>query len=69
MHVFRTDLNSTEQALVCFPLGKATSPTPSFPQLLLVLCVGLKPHGLLSIQFGMLTDVIVVQLMFGQSYW
>lgn len=45
---FQDWLFSTEQPIVCFPLGKITSPTPNFPQLLPVLCVGLRPHGLLS---------------------
>ena len=34
-----------------FFLGRATSPTVSFPQLPVILYLGLRPHGLLPVQF------------------
>ena len=39
-----------ENQLVCSSLG-TISPPPSFPQLPIVLCVGLSPHGLCSTHF------------------
>jgi hypothetical protein len=38
--------------------------TLSIPWLPVVLCVGLKSHGLSAIHFGMSTGVILAQLMF-----
>ena len=49
------------------PLEKNTSPIPRFCRLPLVLCVDLKPPGE-SVQFAVLIDIILVQLMLGQSH-
>lgn len=37
---------------MCSFLGKTTYPAPSFPRLSVVLRVGLRPHGLFPVQFG-----------------
>lgn len=42
--------------------------TLSLSELLVVLCPGLRPHGLFPSQSGMLVGVLV-WLMFGPSYW
>lgn len=39
MHVFRADPLVLDNQLMCFSLGRATSPTSSFPQLSVVLYV------------------------------
>lgn len=56
-----------DSQLICSSLGKTTSPTPSFPQLPIVLCIGLRPQKLLSMQFGIFVGVLLVKLMIGQS--
>jgi hypothetical protein len=63
MYVFRADHLTLDYHLVCSSLGKSTSPITIFPQLPIVIYVGLRPHGLFSIQFA----VILVQLTFIQS--
>lgn len=57
--------SALDNQLVGFPLGSRACPVPSFPQLTTVLYVGLRPHGLFSVHFGM-SVIILVQLMFGQ---
>jgi hypothetical protein len=47
---------------MCSSLGKTTSPFPSFPRLLVVLCIGLRAHGLFSGQFGMSVGIVPLQL-------
>lgn len=52
---------------MCSFLGRATFSAPSFPQLPVVLWVGLRPRRLFPIQFGMLISVTLVHLTFGWS--
>lgn len=47
---------------------KSTSPAPHCPQLPVILCVGLRPHGLCPVHFSMSTGIILVQCVFGQSW-
>lgn len=44
-------------------------PTPNSPWLPTVVCAGLRPCGLLPVQFGKPVGVTLVQLMSGQSCW
>lgn len=46
MCVFRVDCLALDNQLVFSFLGKITSPVPNFPQLLIVLCAGLRPCAL-----------------------
>lgn len=63
MCVFRADRLALDNQLACSSLEKVTSLVPRFPQLPVTPCVGLRPHGLLSIQFGIFIDVIIVYLI------
>lgn len=54
MYVFRTD-----------HLALATSLTSSFPQLPVVLCIGLRSPGRFFIRFGMFTGVPLFTLHLG----
>ena len=48
----------------------ATTPSaPSFPGVPIVLSGGLRPHGIVSVRFGMVIAVVLVQLTLEQSYW
>lgn len=50
-------------------LGELPFPVPSFPQLPIILYVGLRPHGLFSEQIDIFIDFILVQLTLWQSWW
>lgn len=50
-------------------LGKTTSPTLSMPQSPEVLCVGVRPWGLVPVHSDMSIGVVLVPLTFGQSHW
>lgn len=67
VYVFTADHLALDKPLVHCSLGKFTASTLSFLQLLIALCVGINPHGL--IQFCMFIDFILVQLTFGQPCW
>ena len=61
---------------MCSSLGKDTFSAPSFPQLPIVLCVGLRPHGLSTLSFVTSIAFILVQLTFesfgsqgGETLW
>lgn len=60
MCVFRADRLALDKQLECSSLEKATSSVPRFPCLSVAPCVGLRLHGLFSIQFGIFIDVIIV---------
>lgn len=47
MYVFRTDCLALNNQLMCSSMGKTSSLSSKFLQLPMVLCEGLKPHGLL----------------------
>lgn len=68
MYIFRSDHLILDNLLVCSSLGKTTSPAPRIAQLPIVICVGLRPHGLFPF-YGMFVSIILVQLMFMWSYW
>lgn len=68
VHMFYDLLLTLDKQLVSSSLGKTTSP-PSFPQWLLVVCIGLRSCGLFSIQFDMFLGVFLSQFMFVQSCW
>lgn len=59
----------TGQIISVFVLRKTTSLSPSFYQLPIVLCIGLRPCGQFPIQFSISVGVILVQPMFRQLYW
>lgn len=64
MFAFRDGHLPLDKQLVFSSLGIA----PSFPQLPVDLCVGLRSHDIPHpIQFGMFVDALLVQLRFGQS--
>lgn len=46
MYIFRDDHLALTNNWCAFSLGKNISLNPSFPQLLIVLCVGLRSHGI-----------------------
>lgn len=46
-----------------------TPSAPSFPGVPIVLSGGLRPHGIVSVRFGMVIAVVLVQLTLEQSYW
>lgn len=69
MYVFRTDCLALNNQLMCSSMGKTSSLSSKFLQLPMVLCEGLKPHGLLLIYFGLSNGIILVQFMVGQSCW
>lgn len=52
-------LRLTDNQFIYSSLRRANSPVPTFTELLIVLCVGLKPNGLFHIQFEMLVVSLV----------
>lgn len=52
---------------MCLLLGRSTSLIPSFTQLPIVPCLGLRLCGLFSFQVDAFTGVILVCLIFGWS--
>lgn len=66
-YIFRADHLALGIELVCSSLEKTTSPIPSFPQLPIDACVGLRPHRPFPAQPGTIIGVNLAQLAFGQS--
>lgn len=60
MYAFRDGHLALDNQLVCCSFGKFTSPAPSFPQLPVVVCVGLRPRGCFLVQFDVFVGVILV---------
>lgn len=54
IHMNVYDCLALDDKLIC-----SSSAAPSFPQLPIALCVGLRPHGLVTIQFGMFVSVFL----------
>jgi hypothetical protein len=63
MYIFSNDHLVLESQLVCSSLGKAIFLTPRIPQLLVILCIKLKPHGLFPVNFGICIVIDLVQIM------
>ena len=59
MYVFRADCLALDKQLVSSSLGKTIPPTLSMSYLPLVLCVWLKPGGLLPINLDMSITVLI----------
>lgn len=57
------------QPIVWSFMGEATSPIPNFPRLPIVLCIGLRRHRFVSIQFDIFIGITLIQLTFGQLCW
>lgn len=57
------------QPIVWSFMGEATSPVPNFPRLPILLCIGLRRHRFVSIQFDIFIGVTLIQLTFGQPCW
>lgn len=69
MYVFKADRLAMCNQLMFSSLRKPASPLPSFPQLLTVLCVGLRLCGFFSTQFDIILGVVHVQLTFRELIW
>lgn len=69
IYVSRAGHLSVDNQSVCSSLQRVPPSTPSFTQLLLVLCGRLRPCGLFLIHFDMSIDVSLVQLIIGWSWW
>lgn len=69
MYVFRADYLTLNNELMCSSMGKTSSLSRKFLQLPMVLCEGLKPHGLFPIYFGLSNGIILVHFMVGKSCW
>lgn len=67
MYIFKVGHLVLDDQLSCCALGRTTSPVASFFQLPVVVCVGLRPCGLFSIQFVLFIDVILGQLTLGSQ--
>lgn len=69
--VFRTDHLTLNNWMWCFAIGKTSSPFPSVSQLPAILCLSVRPLGLLPFHFGMPTDVLgqlMLEIMFVRLY-
>lgn len=79
-HIFLNVTFSVDMLLICVfsglntcnwttNMGKTPFPSPSFPQLPIVSCVGSRPQGLFPIHFGTCIGVIFVQVTIVLLYW
>lgn len=64
---FQSDHLALDNQLACSFLSKTTSCIPSFPQLSIVIWVGLRSCGLLPILFDMSVGITFCQLVFDHS--
>jgi hypothetical protein len=68
MYIIRADHLVLDNQLVCSSLGKTTSFAPSFLQLSIVLCVGLRPQpfGLLK-WLGKVFSLLLLKSVYGED--
>lgn len=69
VYVFMTDHLTLNGPLVCFSLGKTLCPLFSFPQLPLISCIRLSPHGFLPCSLWCVHFYHPSSTHIGETYW